>query len=96
MHFAFYAQKKVGPYAGGLLKTVLRCAAAAAVMFVLVYFINIGLEKLIWQNGILARIIRLCIPAGAGVLIYGVMLLILGEPYVKDIVLKFKNKIFAR
>ena len=65
-------------------------------MFVLVYFINIGLEKLIWQNGILARIIRLCIPAGAGVLIYGVMLLILGEPYVKDIVLKFKNKIFAR
>ena len=92
----FMLKKKVGSYAGGLLKTVLRCAAAAAVMFVLVYFINIGLEKLIWQNGILARIIRLCIPAGAGVLIYGVMLLILGEPYVKDIVLKFKNKIFAR
>lgn len=83
---------KVGNYADGLLSTLLRGVVSALVMFIAVYFINSGLESVISANTIVSRIIRLVLPAASGVVIYGVLLIILGEPCVKNIIAKFLKR----
>ncbi len=68
---------KIGSYLSGFFKKFLLGTAAAAVMGVIVHFTVMGMNAILPQASIMARIIKLIVPAGVGVITYGIMLVCL-------------------
>ncbi len=68
---------KIGSYLSGFFVKFLKGAISAAVMGIAAYFTVTWLNSLLPYAGIIERILKLIIPAGAGVIVYAVMLVIL-------------------
>ncbi len=82
----FRLRKKIGTFAKGLGKVLLKCIVSSSVMLAGVWKINEGLAG---DNTLKWRIIRLFVPFLAGAAIYFVMSMILRTEPVKDLAAKF-------
>lgn len=84
-------KKRIGPYAPGLGTTLAKCLAAALVMAVVVTAINAGLDAALVSRSIAVRLVKLAVPAGAGVLVYGIMVLALRVEAARPVANKIKQ-----
>lgn len=83
---------KIGGYLSGFFAKFIKGAIAAAVMGIVTYFTVAWLGLLLPYTGIMARILKLIIPAGVGVIVYGIMLIVLKVDVVYSAVKKFLKR----
>lgn len=81
-------RKKIGRYGEGIMMNFIKYVISAAVMFFAVGAVNSYLDGILIDSGILNRILKLLIPGGAGVIVYGLMLLLTRVTYAIDFVKK--------
>ena len=87
-----------------LFKDLIRCLPCALIMFTAIFFLkgvilqgitNLLYAMNIFQERIAYFVSAICL-AAIGILCYGVMLLIVKEPFVTSLLIEIKNKIFKR
>lgn len=84
--------KKIGKFLDGFASKFIKSAIASAVMGAVVVAILKVMNGMFVDNGIIARIVTLMVPVGAGVIVYALMLLVLRV----DVALAAVNKVFKR
>ena len=84
--------RKIGSYLKGFFPKLFKAFAASAVMGAAAFGTLELMNGIFSGNGILERIITLLAPAGVGVIVYAVMLLILRV----DMAVSFAEKIFKK
>jgi len=85
-------KKQTGSYAPGLFTELLKSVLASLVMWLIVYFITNMLNGIILSDAFISRIIKLCIPALSGVVVYVVSAFVLRISSVREFAGKFLHK----
>ena len=85
-------RKKVGPLGGGLFACFVKSFAAAALMFVAVFFLDRFLSGILTGDTVLLRLLRLFIPSAVGAAIYAVLGCVFGIEYIVNII----NRLLGR
>ena len=85
-------RKKVGSYAEGLLLFFIKCLSSAFLMFVAVSLVDKALYTYFTGHSLTERILLLCVPCFAGIIVYGIIGYFLKIDYVTSII----NKILKR
>ncbi len=95
MNLLFRLKKKVGAYASGLGTEILKSLAAGVLMATAVYFVNILLGTLFVSDAFALRVLKLGIPAFAGVVVYAIFGYAFKIGAVREYASKITGKIFT-
>ena len=85
-------RKKAGNYLENTLSVFIKSIVASGVMSFAIYFINEVFDAKISSDTLIARTVKLAVPAFAGIVVYGIMTVILKVPEVR----KITDKIFKK
>lgn len=86
-------RKKIGAYAEGLGRTLIKCMLAALIMAAVVVFVNYGMTAALPSQSVSARLIKLAVPVFAGIVTYGAAVILLRVEAVKPLLDTVKNKL---
>lgn len=92
INLSWRLRKKIGPYAKGVLKEILKSVIAGLIMFIGVYFINMLLANVFVSGSLIARLIKLFAAVFAGAGIYACVGLLLKIEVIRE----YTSKIFCR
>lgn len=84
---------KIGAYAEGLGRTLIKCMLAALIMAAVVVFVNYGMTAALPSQSVSARLIKLAVPVFAGIVTYGAAVILLRVEAVKPLLDAVKNKL---